>query len=109
MKRDMELCRTILEQIEDKFPNYAATVEIEGRTEEEIAYHVILLAEAGFIEADIHLNDLGIPWATPKRMKWPGHEFLDAIRNDSVWKQVKETVKEKGGSIPFEIQIGRAS
>ena len=31
------------------------------------------------------------------------HEFLDAIRNDTVWNKVKATVKEKGGAIPFEV------
>ena len=32
-----------------------------------------------------------------------GHDFLDATRNETVWKKVKETVSAKGGGIPFAV------
>ena len=37
------------------------------------------------------------------RLTWEGHEFLDSIRNDTVWKKIKDTVKEKGVQLSYEI------
>ena len=104
MKRDMDLARNILQQVEAKDPGFSASWECpDNHTEEEFYEHVKLLKDAGFLEADIQPTNLGTVIAIPKRLTWEGHEFLDAIKNDTVWKKVKEIVKEKGGSIPFEI------
>ena len=32
-----------------------------------------------------------------------GHDFLDAIRNQTVWKRLLKTVAEKGDRIPFSV------
>jgi hypothetical protein len=54
MKRDMDLIREILFKIEDA-PEATGIgwvdVNIEGRSHEQISYHVVLLAEAGLVEA----------------------------------------------------------
>jgi hypothetical protein len=39
----------------------------------------------------------------PKGLTWDGHEFLDAIRNDTVWNKTKRVIADKGGSIPFDV------
>jgi hypothetical protein len=104
MKRDMELVRFILQQIETKDPGFAASWERpDNHTDEEFYEHVKLLKDAGFLEADVHPTNMGTVIAIPKRLTWEGHELLAAIKNDTVWKKVKEIVKEKGGIIPFEI------
>ena len=36
-------------------------------------------------------------------LTWQGHEFLDAIRNDTIWNKTKNVVAERGGAIPFEL------
>ena len=36
-------------------------------------------------------------------LTWQGHEFLDAIKNDSVWQKLKSMAAEKGIAMPFEI------
>ena len=36
-------------------------------------------------------------------MTWEGHDFLDSIKNEKIWKKAKEIIKEKGGSVPFEV------
>ncbi len=51
MKRDMDLVREILLKVEElPFDGRFHEVKIEGRSDEEINYHVMLLAEADFIE-----------------------------------------------------------
>ena len=39
----------------------------------------------------------------PKSLTWEGHEFLDAVRHETVWAKTKEVVKSKGGSVSFEV------
>jgi Hypothetical protein (DUF2513) len=106
MKRDMDLIRKILIKIED-LPTYDKQVEIEVKdyAPENIQYHLKLLHDAKFIEV---LNDgTSELWVkvniTPTSLSWEGHEFLDAIRNETVWNKTKEIVKEKGVGLAFGI------
>jgi hypothetical protein len=103
MKRDMELVRSILQQVESKPPGFSAQWDTGAHTQDEFFEHVKLLKDAGLLEADVTPIDRGTVIAYPKRLTWAGHEFLDSIKNDTVWDKVKETVKEKGGAIPFEV------
>ena len=101
MKRDMELTRQILFQVEES-PHARGWVELNlpGHTEEEVSEHVRLLTEAGLLKATDVSTRGNFEWK-PSRLTWEGHEFLNAIKNDTVWNNVKQTVKEKGGAIPF--------
>jgi hypothetical protein len=36
-------------------------------------------------------------------LTWKGHEFLEASRDDTRWKQAKETVVKKAGGVVFEL------
>jgi Hypothetical protein (DUF2513) len=106
MKRDIDLVRKILFQVEEKGqPRGWVDLAIPGYTPEQVAHHVWLLHDAGLIEAQ-DLSHTGAFDYRPKRLTWAGHEFLDAARNDTIWNRTKETVKEKGGSIPFEVLKG---
>ena len=37
------------------------------------------------------------------RLTWEGHEFLDKIREDSIWEKTKETISEKVLPLVFDI------
>lgn len=103
MQRDMELARGILLAVEAHGkPVGWVKLSVPDRSEEEVSYHVELLQEAGLIEAEEMSSLASYEWL-PKRLTWDGHEFLDAIRNDTIWSQTKSVVAEKGGSIPFEL------
>lgn len=103
MRRDMELVRKILFQVEETGQGQGwVDLEIPGYPPEQIAQHVRLLEEAGLVEALNLSTSNGFDYR-PKRLTWAGHEFLDAARNDTVWSRTKEMVREKGGSIPFEV------
>jgi predicted transcriptional regulator len=103
MKRDMELVRQILIAIEEQSAETSRSrLSIEGYSKEVINYHIMLLKEAGLIEARGTHGTSTTSW-TPTRLTWAGHEFLDAARNESVWNNTKEVVKDKGGAIPFEV------
>ena len=52
MKREMDLIREILLQIENRHDgsSKAVTVEIDGHSREQVTEHLFMLLEAGFIE-----------------------------------------------------------
>ena len=98
MKRDMELIREVLLKVEEiPFDGAFHDICVDGRSPNAIAYHVMLLHEAGFIEA----MDLGVGWK-PVRLTYTGHEFLDAARNNSIWENAKTAVVESTGVLTLE-------
>ena len=102
MKRDMDLIRTILIEVEKLPPEPGFhNVSVPGYTEEEITYHVELAHEAGLIEA-VGLTSLdGVCWK-PRRLTYQGHQFLDAARSDTVWEKAKNTLLSTAGTITLE-------
>ncbi len=108
MKRDMDLARQIMLAIEEQpyqsGPGF--TITPKAVAAEELNYHVMLLHDAGLIEATstTYLNG-ETAWRI-KRLTWQGHEFLDAARDQSTWNQAKRTISEKGGSLTFDVLKG---
>lgn len=108
MKRDMDLIRKLLIQVEGGQRSFQTldkeTAEIlgadpgEALSKEEtanLAHHLDLLQDAGFVE---FTRASGGIWIVT-RMTWKGHEFIDSVRDGEVWKWVKQ-----GGA-----KIGNAS
>jgi hypothetical protein len=62
----------------------------------------MILSEADLIRA-YDVSSLGEFCWKPNSLTWQGHEFLDASRNDAVWKKTMDLVREKGGSVSFEV------
>lgn len=103
MKRDMNLIRKILLNIEEApFKGGWLELDIEGYDESVLSYHIMLLHEAGLIEAK-EISTLKITVWKPKYLTWEGHEFLDAARDESRWKKALDIMKEKGGGVAFEV------
>jgi hypothetical protein len=101
MKRDMELIRTLLLRSED---DKEAVKRAESYSVEERAYHVQLMVDAGLVEAKVARNADGAPiGAVTTRLTWAGHDFLDAMRDDTVWKKAKEHVLKPGASWTFDL------
>lgn len=105
MKRDMELVRKILFKIEEIVDNVVEyNIKIEGYTMEQIAYHCSILYEGGYIsDYKAQYADGGICSFGVCRLTWEGHDFLDKIREDTVWNKTKETIKIKGLPLVFDI------
>lgn len=98
MKRDMELCRKILLEIEE-FPTNEKidNLEIDGYSDEQVSYHCKLLQEAELIsdyKVDRFIDGTSI--FRVGSLTWKGHDFLDKIREDTVWDKTKATIKAKG-------------
>ena len=104
MKRDMNLVREILIAVE-AHPDPQVPMDplsIEGFSADEISYHVQIMAEAGLLDAIDASSSDDYDWR-PRRLTWQGQEFLAAVRNDTVWRKIKQLIAEKGGAIPLEV------
>ena len=102
MKRDMDLVRSIMIEVEkNPDPLAWADVQVPGHTSQEIAYHVMLLYEKGLIDANDCSSNDGMDWKA-KRLTFDGHEFLDAARSDTVWHKAKERVLSTTGTLTLE-------
>jgi hypothetical protein len=73
-------------------------------TQEAIGYHLVLMDEAGLIRAST-TTSFGepSPSAVAERITWDGHELIANARNETVWRKVMAVVRDKGGSISFEV------
>lgn len=97
MKRDMDLCRKILLEIEEAEEDIL-NLEIEGYSQKEIKYNCKLLYENGFIEKFENYIDDSF---SVEELTWAGNDYLDKIRNDNVWNKIKSVIKQQG--IPMTI------
>jgi hypothetical protein len=109
MKRDMDLCRAILLDLEEREQGAGwVEIDIPEFSREQITHHIRLLDEAGLIDAEDLTNMSGSEWKA-KRLTWAGHEFIDAARSDTVWQKTKTIVREKTGVLTFEaLKLGLA-
>jgi Hypothetical protein (DUF2513) len=110
MKRDLDLIREILLQIEadPKFdgsanPVDAAKLGITGRTNAEVMYQVVQLIDGGLLAGKI-LSAGAFPPAAVVifKLTWKGHEYLDSVRDPAVWKETKVRL-EGAGSFTFDL------
>ena len=114
MKRKLDLIRAILLEVEQHpDPTKPVAISAPGYAPGQIAYHVRLLHEAGYIDAvDLSTMD-ELAWLV-KSLTWKGHEFLDATRTATVWQQVLARLKDRGVDVPLSVvqklaaQIGAA-
>lgn len=107
MKRDLELIRNMLLFIEGQ--GLDVRLEVNdflglNPSRDIIAYHLYLLANAGYIECT-QLPVLGtrypktiVKWLTPA-----GCDYLDSVRDASVWNKTKEKLVAVGGQASLDI------
>jgi len=72
---------------------------------EEAVYHLNLMEQASLTENNIQYADNQPMWIY-SNLTWHGHDFLDAIKNDTVWEKTKEGLKAKGlelGQVSFSV------
>jgi len=104
MKRDMDLVRLILLEIEDKYRSTAIfNLAIDGYDTETVAYHCKILNDADLIsDYKAQYADNEIYFFVVGSLTWDGNDFLEKIRDNSQWKKVKDTINQKG--LPLVIE-----
>ena len=101
MKRDMELIRGLLFEFEGE-----TKPDLSKWTEEQKLYHAALLIEAGLLRGEvIHDSQGKIATAIIYRLTWEGHEFLDAARDETVWKKVRDKLETVGTNVALPLLV----
>ena len=104
MKRDVDLCRQLLMDIENQGPNCSLTTLRCGGapvTNERIHYHLRLLIDAGFVKETERTNS-GMPCV---RLTNSGQESIELIRNENRWREAKWIVQEQTGGLSLTVLI----
>lgn len=105
MKRDMELVRKILLHVEtiENIGGYVPLV-IQGYTNDAIFHHTRLLLDAGYLKAKggVSFSFDGVS-VTGGAMTYEGHDFLDAARSDTIWRQALDKISTTTGSVSLDV------
>jgi hypothetical protein len=105
MKRSWDTIREILLKSEElELDTTLRLSDFDEDRTDEIAYHVKLLEESGLIKVSIveFCGGAGIHFDL-ERLTWSGHDFLDAVRNETTWSKTKAMISDKGGAMTFEL------
>ena len=105
MKRDMDLVRRILLDVESA-PREMNLGDFKygGKTDNEVGYHIDLLVYHGLLDADVK-KDWGGDYilATVSGLTWDGCDYLDAIRDNTGWAKTKKAIKDTVGNTTMAI------
>ncbi|TBW32844.1 DUF2513 domain-containing protein [Siculibacillus lacustris] len=103
MQRDMDLIRELLLKLEALPLPSGANMYLQPEDEEvavpehsadQIAYHLDLIQNAGFLEQSRSNPARGIMFCG---LSWAGHDFLDSVRNPETWAKTKKGALAAGG------------
>ena len=111
MKRDFNLIRRILIDVENMPPgeDYDSIEHLSEYDPMVVYEHIDLLLpdEANFVKGMIVRVDNGeVAGFRIERLTWQGHDFLDASKDDSIWKKANDIVLKPGVAITFDLLLG---
>ena len=105
MRLKPELVRDLLLAVEEYLPFRGEEFEWPAyASEEEVDYHCIILIDAGLLKGTHSRALSGKYRVLVERLTPSGHDFLDAVRNESVFRQVQEQLNvRKVVSVPLDL------
>ncbi|NMA12927.1 MAG: DUF2513 domain-containing protein [Chloroflexi bacterium] len=105
MKRDYELIKKIMFQLEEKSNIEEDELSFEdfdlpGVTEEAFYTQTALMFRDGLINAkkEVYIS-YRYPKYKPVYIEQPGYEFLNAAKNDTPWEKAMKYILEKGKEV----------
>lgn len=110
MKRNLDLIREILLLCEEDTSGriFCEDIESDAFSFEEISYHVSLLLDVDFIDAEeIPLMGNVFSSYIIHRITMQGHDYLDSVRDESIWHKTKERLGKllSSASLPLISEV----
>ncbi|NCF27594.1 MAG: DUF2513 domain-containing protein [Gammaproteobacteria bacterium] len=103
MKRNMQLIRMVMLAAEkNKDPYELVDPKFEGHNETEISYHIALLDDAGLLHGQDR-SAIGVFRWSAGALSWTGHEFVEAVRDEAVWKEALDIAGNSDNGAVFEV------
>lgn len=104
MKRDMDLIRRMLLAAEEATTPIPDTAFADAEhTRALVAHNIEIMRQAGLVKATGSSDLSGNSFATIESVTWAGHEFADAVRNDTIWSRTKQQVASTAGAATLDI------
>jgi hypothetical protein len=100
MKRDMDLIRKILLQIEEENQLVSLADLVQKNLEiniDELRYNVRQLYDSEYISGNILDYMSGAYDLQRIKLSWKAHDFIDSVRDDEIWKKTKKSADEVRG------------
>lgn len=102
MQRNWDLIRDILLKTESLQNNEDLKAgDLVGYNADEVRSHFALLGKAGYVEL-IDVSVLAGKSYILTGLTWAGHDFLDKIKDDTIWRKTVSLVKSKGVELSFD-------
>ena len=99
MKRDLNLIRDTLLRIEGISANERLnTSDFPDIDPYELSQHLELMIEADLVIGEVEHSLDSAPDSSFSRLTWSGHEFLDASRDETIWKKVTQRIIKPASS-----------
>lgn len=114
MRRNPDLVRELMFFLEESTDMVDSDLTIKGYGRDEIAYHLMLICDSGLAVGNFIYglqNSTVVPDSVSVQRLTPnGHDFIDNLRDETVWKTVKNRAAKAGGSISIALlsQLGSA-
>lgn len=79
-------------------------LSLPGRDPDEVAYHTMLLVEAGYVTG-IDVSSAADTWSRYLMLRptWQGYEFIEVVRDQGRWDHAKEAMLQRGGGLAVEV------
>ena len=105
MKRDMDLVRQILIETEKaEGPLQGEHFADKEHGISQVAYHIEMMEHHGLLEANLRIDKFyNVYKCEIVALTWDGCDYLDAIRDQSIWAKTKQVVKEAVGSTTLDV------
>ena len=111
MKRDMDLVRNLLLQVEELNGPMMNDLMVDEKDADErarVGYHLRMLVDEDFLNGDDGSGMMHEDWYN-LQLAWQGHEFLDTLRDKTVWEKSKQIAGQASvGSAKALFDIGKA-
>lgn len=104
MKRDLDLVRQVLLQIEALPAGPPAQYRTSEIDDPVLLAHFELVIAAGLVNGKIARSQgargdvISISGLT-----WEGHEWLEMVRSQALWNEIKSSLLDNGGALTFEL------
>lgn len=107
MRRDLDLIRRILITIEESergYGNISVLAKKMGEDFNKVCFHIQLLVENGYMNGEATYFS-GNPQVIyyMHGITFAGYDYLDSIRNDTIWERTKEKLQTFGSAASLEV------
>jgi hypothetical protein len=104
MKRDLDLVRQLMLQIEALPAAPPVQYRMSEIEDPVLLAHLELLIEAGLVNGRISRSQgTRGDVISVSGLTWHGHEWVEMVRSQSLWNEVKSAVLDGGGVLTFEL------